>query len=470
MVSKESVIAVNRFGLGAQPGELTRADRDPRRWLMQQVQGRPKNPQELRNLPDSATALVDLQRSFEQKRELKKQFDGDAGVDADKFQKQQKEFQQGLRDVYTRQATARIQVAANTDTPFYERLTHFWTNHFATSADKQITRTLAATLENEAIRPNVNGNFVDMLLAVEQHPAMIGYLDNQMSVGPNSQAARWAKRRRRKELGINENLAREILELHTLGVNGGYTQKDVTTFAYAITGWTVAGLRGPFHDGEPGHFIFREQMHEPGSRNILGKRYSDDGFGQGISVLEDLASHPSTARHISTKLARHFIADDPPKSVVDRLAAVFEDGDGHLPAVYEALVVSPEAWDPPQSKLKTPQDFVVSTFRALDFTPDKMEHALGPLRILGQLPYMPGSPAGWPDTAGDWGGSDALMKRIEWAVAVGDRVGNRVNPIAVADRSIASLLTDHSKTAISRASSPAQGLALFFVSPEFQRR
>ncbi len=470
MVATRTVIAVNRFGLGARPGELRLADADSREWLLSQVQDTPPLPSELRNLPDSASALVQLQKLFEQRKALKEPGQDDKAAAGKDFQRRQKEIQAKLRGIYTSQATARIKAAANSERPFYERLTHFWANHFAVSADKQITRTLAATLENEAIRPHVTGYFANMLLAVERHPAMITYLDNHMSIGPNSQAARWAKRRRGKDLGFNENLAREILELHTLGVNGGYTQDDVTTFAHVLTGWTVAGTRGPFKDGDPGHFIFREQMHEPGSKKMLGQSYPDGGQKQGIAVLNDLAEHPSTAKFIATKLVRHFISDDPPAAAVDRVASAFRNSNGNLPVVYESLIDSVEAWDPPMPKFKTPQDFVISTFRALDFTPTKMEHALGPLRILGQLPYMPGSPAGWPDTAADWAGSDAVMKRIEWSVAVGDRVGNRSHPLGVAEATIGPLMSEHSRLAVKRAASPAQALALLLVSPEFQRR
>lgn len=469
MVATRTVIAVNRFGLGARPGELQRAEADSRAWLLSQLQDTFPEPSELRDLPDSASALVELQKLFDQLKAVRQIGQSDKAAARD-FQQQQKEIQEQLRDIYTSQATARIKAAANSERPFYERLTHFWANHFAVSADKQITRTLAATLENEAVRPHVHGYFADMLLAVEQHPAMITYLDNHMSIGPNSRAARWVKRRRGQELGFNENLAREILELHTLGVNGGYTQGDVTTFAKVITGWTVAGIRGPFKDGNPGHFMFRDQMHEPGSKKVLGRRYTDDGEGQGVAVLKDLAEHSSTARFVATKLVRHFISDSPPAAAVDDVANAFLDSNGYLPTVYESLIDRPEAWDPPAPKFKTPQDFVISTFRALDFTPTKMEHALGPLRILGQLPYMPGSPAGWPDTAADWAGSDAVMKRIEWSVAVGDKVGNRSHPLRVAEATIGPLLSEHSRLAVKRAASPSQGLALLLVCPEFQRR
>ena len=204
---------------------------------------------------------------------------------------------------------------------------HFWSNHFAVSADKQPLAAVAGLYEQEAIRPHVTGNFYDLLLAVERHPAMILYLDNQTSMGPARPPRRFVRRNRGRELGLNENLAREILELHTLGVDGGYTQADVTEFAKVLTGWSIGGTlgeaRGPLarlvaDPGRPGEFHFRAQMHEPGDKTIVGKRYRERGAEEGEDVLRALALHPSTARHLATKLARHFVADDPPPKLVER--------------------------------------------------------------------------------------------------------------------------------------------------------
>ncbi len=194
---------------------------------------------------------------------------------------------------------------------------------------------LAGAFEREAIRPHVLGNFTDLLLAVEQHPAMLLYLDNYLSVGPGSRLARMAARRQtERKIGINENLAREILELHTLGVNGGYTQQDVTTFAQVLTGWSIGGNFGRLQDGEPGQFTFREALHEPGAKTVLGKRYSEDGESEGKAVLRDVAAKPATATFIATKLARHFIADEPPPAAVEKLAKSFTKSHGDLPTVY----------------------------------------------------------------------------------------------------------------------------------------
>ena len=271
-------------------------------------------------------------------------------------------------------------------------------------------------------------------------------------------------------MGLNENLAREILELHTLGVDGGYSQQDVQSLAKIITGWSVGGGRGPIREGTPGEFTFRSSIHEPGVQTLLGRKYSQDGMDQGIAVLRDLAVHPSTANFIATKLARHFIADNPPASAVDYIAGVFLDSGGDLPSVHRAVVDSADAWNAALTKYKSPQDYVISAFRAFDRVPDDGRFVVGALDMMGQTPFRPGSPAGWSDTADAWGGADALYKRIEWADAVAQLAGNRVDPATLADSVLGPCLGEHTRTAILRAESRDQGLTLFLVSPEFQRR
>ena len=346
---------------------------------------------------------------------------------------------------------------------------HFWSNHFAVSADKGIVTGIAGTLENEAIRPHVNGHFADLLLAVERHPAMIAFLDNQASVGPGSRAAR-SPRSSGRELGINENLAREILELHTVGVNGGYSQADVTAFARVLTGWSIGGARGRARGGDPGRFYFRDNVHEPGAQSVLGQRFDQSGQEQGEAVLRMLARQPATARFLAVKLARHFVADDPPPALVDRLARAYQHSDGHLPAVYEALIGDELAWGAQAQKFKTPQELVFSTLRALDVQPHEPQEALRSFEFLGQRQYTPGSPAGWPDTAQSWDGSDALMHRVLWASRVGERFEKGRDPVAVCRESLGSFARPETLTALQRAASGTQALALLIMSPEFQRR
>ena len=474
----QTEIAVLRFGLGARPGELTAAAGDPRAWLMAQIKGAVPLAG---NTPLAAsdqifTELLAARDEFQaKKREAAQSSDPKASAAA---------AFNPVRDAYLphyrAQVLARAQSAALTTRPFAERLVHFWTNHFAVSADKGAVFGVAGTLENEAIRPHIDGRFVDLLTAVEQHPAMIAFLDNQYSVGKDSDLARLAARREarrmdtadkpRREFGINENLAREILELHTLGVNGGYTQNDVTTFAQIITGWSIGGGKGRLAGGTPGRFCFRDNLHEPGAKTLLGKTYGENGQRQGEAVLADLARHPSTARFIATKLVRHFVADDPPPAAVERVARAFLKSGGDLPTVYAALIDAPEAWDAKMRKFKTPQDFVFSTLRALNVAPRQPEEVVRSFDLLGQRQYTPGSPAGWPDTAKSWHGSDTLMHRVLWASRAAGRYEQGIDPVDLAASSLGAYVRPETVTALRRASSSTQALALLLMSPEFQRR
>lgn len=458
----KAFIAASRFGLGARPGDLEDIGNSPQTWLLDQLAGPAHADDDIRRLPHSSSVFVEVQELRRAQRDARK-----AGGDI------VKNYGKLVRKHYLEQTNARYRTAAASDTPFHERLVHFWSNHFAISADKQPIPAFAGLFENEAIRPNVSGNFVDMLLAVEQHPAMIVYLDNQRSIGPRSQLGKRANRRRSDQaFGLNENLAREILELHTLGVDGGYSQDDVTTFATVITGWSIGGAndRGRFSDGEPGMFEFRESIHEPGAQTILGNKYPQSGVDQGEAVLRDLAMHPATARFLASKLARHFVADEPPASIIENLQKAYLHSGGELSAVYEALIRSPEPWRSNFAKYKTPHEFVISTLRAFNHVPDNPRFIVGALDLMGQTPFRPGSPAGWPDTAEQWGGADALYKRIEWSNTVARVAGARVNPVALGDAILGDAFNPETRNAVSRAESLIQGMTLLLASPDFQRR
>ena len=459
-----AAIAANRFGLGSRPGDLEAIGGNGRDWLRAQLTGAPPrldDPQ-LRPSSEILVQALDLRREIQEQRRAKAAGDDTAAI---------AKLPQLLRPVYVEEATARFRQAVLTDRPFVERITQFWTNHFAVSIDKNLVLGLAGSLEREAIRPNIMGNFGDMLLAVEQHPAMLLYLDNHVSIGPNSNAAqKRARQRAERKNGINENLARETLELHTLGVGGGYTQADVTSYAEVITGWSIGGDQGRLGQGEPGKFVFRADFHEPGAKVVVGKRYSDTGYAQGVAVLHDLANHHSTARFIATKLARHFIADDPPQKAVERIAQAFTNNGGYLPAVYNALIESPDAWTQPLAKYKTPSDYIVSSFRGLQVPLDNVRAPLAPFDLLGQRTYSPGSPAGWPDRSADWDGASALMKRIEWADAVGQKLGTRRDAAGLAPRLLGETLTSATRTAIARAATGSQAVTLLLAAPEFMRR
>jgi uncharacterized protein (DUF1800 family) len=458
-------IAVLRFGLGARPGELAAAAADPHAWLRNQTQGpAPRTGDTPLTPSDQIYAAILAAR--QERQEMKRESASDAELKAAGAA-----LREAYQPHYRAQVLARAQSAVMTQRPFVERLVHFWGNHFAVSADKGAIFGLAGTLENEAIRPHVNGRFVDLLTAVEQHPAMIAFLDNQISVGADSAAARIAAvRHPERRFGINENLAREILELHTLGVGGGYTQSDVTSFAQIITGWSIGGGKGRLAGGETGRFYFRDNLHEPGAKTFLGKRYAQDGQAQGEAVLADLARHPSTARFIATKLVRHFIADDPPPAAVERVARAYLKSDGDLPRVYAALAEAPEAWEPQARKFKTPEDFVFSTLRALEMPPQRPEEVIHSFDLLGQRQYTPGSPAGWADTAPSWDGSDALMHRVLWASRVAERYEQGTSPVDVAAAALGGYVRADTLSALRRATSGGQALALLLMSPEFQRR
>jgi uncharacterized protein (DUF1800 family) len=469
--STDAAIAANRFGYGARPGDLARLGSQARDSLLAQLGGAAPL------LKDAA--LSGSQQLLAQAAALRDEPRGDGAAammpPAPAPQSEQavnlaRLLRENFLPAYTADVFARARAATTSERDFLERLVQFWSNHFAVSVDKAAVLGLPGTMEREVIRPHVLGSFTDMLLAVEQHPAMLLYLDNQQSIGPNSLAAQQAGRRGR-ELGLNENLGREILELHTLGVDAGYTQQDVRALATMITGWSIGGGAGRLRGGgEPGAFFFRAASHEPGSQQLLGKRYAEDGLAQGSAALRDLAVNPRTARHVSTKLARHFVADDPPAAVVERLTKAWLDSRGNLPAVYRALINSPESWQQPLAKYKTPADYIYSAHRALGLPFGNRPVDLRLFELLGQRSFQPGSPAGWPDRSTDWDGSSALLKRLEWAQQAGQRLGSQRDAGKLAETALGPVLSADTRSAIARAQDGAQALTLLLVAPEFMRR
>lgn len=468
-------IAVNRFGYGLKAGESPPGD--PRGWLAAQIAGFDPTPDTLAEAPRTAGVAADLADYFREQRALRQQRPRPAGMDAkparDPAMRQAAQFaRRAGRQDYAGAVAARMRTALASTTPFAERLTHFWANHFAVSADKLAVIGLAGPLEFEAIRPHVMGRFADLLLAVETHPAMLLYLDQAVSIGPDSVVGTRARGRR---VGLNENLAREILELHTLGVRTGYAQADVTELARALTGWTVAGIgqgpgaRAAGTDGMPGDFLFLPDLHQPGARTILGKTYPAGGQDQARAILFDLARHPATATHLATKLARHFAGDAPPPALVERLAAAYRASDGDLPTVYRALIAAPEIWVETPVKFKTPWEWSVSTMRALGTTDIQPQAVVGLLDQLGQPVWKPGQPVGYDDIAASWAGPDALVRRVEAA----ERFAGRAGPVdarALAARLYPGALSPATAQAIARAESPGQALALLLVAPESLRR
>jgi uncharacterized protein (DUF1800 family) len=368
-----------------------------------------------------------------------------------------------IQKTFRAEALARLQRAMILDCGFVERLVVFWSNHFCISANKGgLARMWAGSFEREAIRPYVLGRFGDMLKAVEQHPAMLFFLDNQQSLGPDSRAGE------NRHRGLNENLAREIMELHTLGVGGGYTQDDVTSLASVITGWTFAGRQGQL--GPPGSFVFNANAHEPGAQRVMGKVYEANGVAQGEAVLADIARHPSTAKFIATKFARHFVADDPPPSLVARLQGTFQKSDGDLKALATTLVDSDEAWRAPLTKMRSPYEFLVATGRLLGQIPEDPGRYLGGLNVLGQPLWSPAGPNGFPDSNAAWAAPEGMKLRLDISAQVAARVAESIDPNVLLELAAAEAASTETRHTIERAESRQQALALLLMSPEFQRR
>jgi uncharacterized protein (DUF1800 family) len=341
--------------------------------------------------------------------------------------------------------------------PFPDRLADFWMNHFTVSRRNGPIGALPGTLEREAVRPNLTGSFADLLVAVTRHPAMLLYLDNHVSIGPNSQAGRTGRRAR---TGLNENLAREVLELHTLSPAGGYTQADVLELAKILTGWSVAATEPPFD------FVWRPMNHEPGGKILLGHRFSDGAESQ-VAALRFLGTHPATYRHLALKLARHFVADEPPPSAVRKLEDTLRRTGGDLGAVSKALVHLPEAWDRPLTKFRAPVDFVLAASRAAGLT--RPEPVLEGLNALGQPLWTAPQPNGWPDTAGDWMGPEGLMRRVDWAYTFSGSLG-RADPADITEAALGPFASAEMVSGMRGAGSVRDALTLLFTSPEFQHR
>jgi uncharacterized protein (DUF1800 family) len=483
--------AAGRFGLGSRPDDLRTAD--IRRALLGQFERFEAKPAAFASAPTRATVAGGLADYLEQTRAYRQQvgtkadratemaMDANGAPSGETVQQALKASRKYAGDVarseYIALVGARANAALNSPAPFVERMVHFWANHFAISIDKLQVIGMGGLLEVEAIRPYVLGSFKDMLFAVETHPAMLLYLDQAQSIGPNSRIGQAVAARGKRKVGLNENLAREIMELHTLGVRTGYTQTDVTEFARAMTGWTVAGItRGPMArfagaDGQPGAFSFAAPLHEPGERTIMGRRYAEGGEAQARAMLSDLASSPATAKHIATKLARHFTGDIPPTALVERLSASFLSTGGDLPTLYRLLVSAPEVAAPGTGKFKTPWDWSISGLRAVGTREVQGQAVAGLMNQLGQPVWKPGSPAGYDDVDASWAGPDALLRRVEAAARIATRVGGaafdapKLAAIVLPGGGSAATLS-----AIARCESPVEGLSLMLVSPEFMRR
>jgi uncharacterized protein (DUF1800 family) len=486
----EAAIAAGRFGYGARPGELTKIASDPRGWIKAQLAPETAPPPAIAALPAAEDDLLAFGRWLAQRRaknasaeEIERQAMR-AGVSQDALKQLavEDDFRKAFRDRAVRAIQARLDTAVSSPRPAYERLVHFWSNHFTVSAAKPVATALPPSFERDVVRPRATGRFADMLLASSQHPGMLVYLDNWLSVGPNSDYVKSGDRRplasgQGRPRGLNENLAREILELHTMGVGSGYTQADVQALAAIITGWTFERpTLKDFVSDAPGTrsgaqlFKFEPRTHEPGPKTLLGKSYAQDGRSQGEAALRDIARQPATARFIATKLCRHYIADTPPSAAVARVGDAFQRSDGDLRVAMTAVIDSPETWAQPLAKYKRPEEYAISVSRALNLT-TLAPGAVQPIVAMGQRIYAAPGPDGWSDLEAQWLSSDLLWKRIEFAQAVAGRAARAdVNPLNLGEALIGPLLSDATRQAVARAQSPVQGLALLLASPEFQRR
>ena len=461
----DAALALHRFGFGPRGDTIANISADPRGALLAELDrpniARLEAPDLLGSAAASRATFV-----FRQERKATRLAQGanptvapaeGNAVEPPNAEKPRNPGPGLPQQLYLAEAKARFERALAADTGFVERLVWFWSNHFCVSADK--VRPIAGAFEREAIRPHVLGRFADMLLAVESHPAMLRYLDNARSIGPDSMAGR------NRGKGLNENLAREILELHTLGVRTGYSQTDVTNFAKVITGWSIIPPRQPERGGE---FTFNPRMHEPGVQTVAARSYDDTGFEQGRAVLLDLARHPATAQHIATKLARHFIADEPPPRLVEALKATFISSDGNLKQVARVLVSAPEAWDASRTKLKRPGEWLVAATRATGVTAPDARPIIGALNMLGEPLWRPPAPKGFDDLNAAW--MDGLAQRLDIANQFGRRVTQPVDPKELVETALGSLASPETRQAVARAETRPQAVALLLMSAEFQRR
>jgi uncharacterized protein (DUF1800 family) len=479
----QAVFALHRFGLGPRAGSLAAIAADPRGALIADLArpgaGRLSDPEFLTSA-EAARAAFDFRQERKAAR-LVARAEQDAANSAasadpaadDRMANGTGSAMEGApsprpakpdpgravpQQIFLQEARARLDAALTAEIGFAERLAWFWSNHFCISADKGPLRAIVGAYEREAIRPHVAGRFADMLLAVESHPGMLIYLDNARSIGPDSIAGR------NRGKGLNENLAREILELHTLGVRTVYTQDDVTRFAAVITGWSVVPPREP----RGGEFVFNPRMHEPGAQTILGRTFPDGEIDQGRAVLAMLARHPATARHIAAKLVRHFVSDQPVPVLADKLAKRFIATDGDLKEVAITLVAAPEAWNGAERKLKRPGEWIVASLRAAGVTPPEIAPVMQAQNMLGEPLWRPAAPKGFADEDAAW--IDGLAQRLDVSNQMARRVAGLVDPAVAVETGLGPLASEATRTAIRRAESRPQALTLLFMAPEFQRR
>jgi uncharacterized protein (DUF1800 family) len=427
-MSPRAAHAAIRFGLGPRPGDAV--PEDPRPWLLAQIRPLPPAPG-----PPLADWL--------------------AAIRARRMDNTNDTFQQMARG----EALAWAARTLTTGAPFAERWVAFWANHLTVSRRAGVIASLVGHYEREAIRPHAFGRFEEMLLAAMRHPAMLAYLDNANSAGPGSVAARRGPR------GLNENLARECLELHTVTPAAGYSQEDVGQLARLLTGWSIG--RGPASN-EPDGFMFRPLAHEPGSKTLLGHAFPEGEQG-AVEALRFLANHPATHRALARKLARHFVADDPPPAAVAGIEAALRDSGGDLSAAARAVVAAPEAWTP-LTRVRSAQDYAVAVLRALGVGEEGAPMLLGTLGRLGQPLWTAPAPIGWTEDDAEWAAPEQLMRRLDWAAEMAGRSAPRLEPVVVASTLIGPLARPATLQEVTRAGSAREAILMALACPEAHRR
>ncbi|SLN43227.1 hypothetical protein PSA7680_02162 [Pseudoruegeria aquimaris] len=380
----------------------------------------------------------------------------------------QRKYRRALGVERLQDMNAALARAAETPDGLRERLVWFWADHFTAIGRNPPAETALSGYVEEAIRPHVTGNFAQLLRAVELHPIMLTYLDQHVSVGPNSRAAQKAKR------GLNENLARELLELHTVGVDGSYTQSDVRELARLLTGAGFSPRQGGFR--------YRENIAEPGEKRVLGASYGSEAPNETemLRFLDDVAVHPDTARHIARKLVVHFVSDRPDPDHVAHVAAAFAESGGELMPTYAALLEHPAAWAHPDTKVKPPADFVASSLRALGLGHDALRGLkpnrvrlliAAPLAAMRQPWRTPAGPDGWPEEAEEWITPQGLAGRLQWAMTVPQVLMRELpEPLAFAEAALGRRLTPEIAFAAQNAETRWEAVGLVLASPAFQRR
>ncbi|MEM7241424.1 MAG: DUF1800 domain-containing protein [Pseudomonadota bacterium] len=452
-MSDRALISAFRYGYGLGRAHATSSDE-----LLAELRGGDKIADEFKT--HTVEDAVEIYRNVRAaNKELSQGLDGAKERRDQATRARSKVTLEGLR--------ATLMRAVYTDAPFRERLVHFWADHFSVSAKGPRTRLLVVPMIDGAIRPNISGKFSDLLRAAVLDPAMLFYLDQQNSIGPNSVIGK------RRSRGLNENLARELIELHTMGVNSAYTQNDIRELAELLTGIQFLPERG---------VIYKKRQSEPGSETVLGKTYDTDRQGRKAvdAFLEDISLRPETARHLAAKLVTHFVGEDALEALTPKMEEAYLGSGGNLSATYRALLQQDEAWRSLGSKIKTPFEYVVSGLRVLEIPKKRIKKLtrrdyrrfiFQPMQLMGQSLFEPPGPDGWPEEAEAWMTPATLAGRLQWAMQVADEVKTQIDPRELLGRAIGPDRGSSAlRFAVQASENKQEAIAMVLASPEFNRR